>query len=62
MTGALDSCSASLMVSTDTWDKSVMTPRRFISFSTLYGETGLGTPHRRSELGAWERQHWIGVN
>lgn len=53
MTGALDSCKAAFMVATDTWDKSIMTPRRFISVSTRWGQgIGLGTRHRHSEFEA----------
>lgn len=35
MTGALESSRAAFMVATDTWAKSIMTPSRFISFSTV---------------------------
>lgn len=34
MTGAWDSRRAAFMVATDTWAKSMMTPSRFISFTT----------------------------
>lgn len=40
MTGALDSFRVAFMVATDTWAKSMMTPSRFISFTTLCRNTG----------------------
>ena len=42
MTGAVDRRRAAFMVATDTWARSMMTPRRFISFTTLCADTGLG--------------------
>lgn len=42
MTGAWDSFRAALMVATDTWAKSIMTPSRFISFTTLCRGRGSG--------------------
>lgn len=57
MTGALEVCKASLMVATDTWDRSIMTPKRFISLSRRWGQgIGLGTLHTHSESGTRERQ------
>lgn len=41
MTGAADRRRAAFMVATDTWARSMMTPRRFISFTTLCADTGL---------------------
>jgi hypothetical protein len=57
MTGALEICKASFMVATDTWDRSIMTPKRFISFSRRWGQgIGLGTRHRYAESGTREKQ------
>ena len=41
MTGAVDRRRAAFMVATDTCARSMMTPRRFISFTTLCADTGL---------------------
>ena len=61
MTGALEICKASFMVATDTWDRSIMTPKRFISFSRRFPKgdspwlSASSSPLSTSQLSALKR-------
>lgn len=51
MTGAWDWFSAAFMVATDTWARSMRTPSRFSSLTTLCGDTGLRGQERQTPVG-----------